>query len=110
MDRSQLLRVVRASGSFLVERTDLECGHANPRMLGHQFGCLIEIISLEQENAAYLLFGFSVRAISDGRFTVSVAQGFGVRRTLQRLQANEVTIFSQHIVISETFLDEGLTL
>src|SRR4029077_20059110 len=54
--------------------------------------------------------GFSVRAVGDGYLAIPVAQGFRVLRILQRLQANEMTIPFKDVVVSETFLDEGLTL
>ena len=69
-----------------------------------------DLAALVSEMTGAGLFGFSERPVDDGHFTVSVAQGLGVGRTVQRLQANEMTAFTEDIVVSGTFLDEAFAL
>ncbi len=79
-------------------------------MLRHQFGRVVQISGIEQENAADLLFGFSEGAVGDGHLAAPVAQSFGGSRALQSLQANEMAILAKIVVISQALLDEGRAL
>src|SRR4030095_9159565 len=78
---------------------DLEGARLGAGVLGHELDGVLEIIGLQDENAAYLLLRLRVGAVNDDHLSVFPPKGGGAPGALQGLPSRQVAVFAQGIVV-----------
>src|SRR5262245_21668976 len=92
-------------------RTDLEGTrllHAG--VLGHELDGMLEILRLENQDAADLLLRLRIGSVGDGDLSVFPSQGGSAPGTLERFTAGEVAIPSQEVVVGKALINHGVPI